>query len=113
MAIRSKRSLEGYLLIDHSNSPGVSNDAAVAAGMPVGAGSGLFESATYTCSHCQFIVIIEPARTRDRTHCFQCDHDICDACGFTYAKTRTCVSFKAIAASLLESAAKEINIKEI
>lgn len=64
----SKRSLEGYLLIDHSSAPG--------AGM-VGPGR-KFESATITCSHCQRVVILNPDRSRSRGHCRRCDHYICD-----------------------------------
>jgi hypothetical protein len=54
---------------------------AVAAGLPPGAGRGTYESATYTCSHCCQVVVINPLRTRAREYCARCDHIICDRCG--------------------------------
>jgi len=111
--MKSKRSTEGYLLIDHRNSPGVSDAAVWHCDLPPGAGQGLFEAATYTCSHCLYVVVIEPKRTRDRAHCMGCHHDICDACGVIYAKTLACSSFKRKAESVLEAAAQIVNIKEL
>lgn len=64
----SKRRQEGYLLIDHRNSPG----------MPLVPGGTVFESATITCCHCQTVVILNPDRTRPRGYCQKCDHYICD-----------------------------------
>lgn len=66
----TKRSLEGYLLIDHSQSPGAGQ-------VPAGR---KFESATVTCSHCHRIVVLNPDRSRERHHCRRCDHYICDWC---------------------------------
>lgn len=66
----TKRSLEGYLLIDHRNAPGAG---------PVPAGA-TFESATVTCSHCHRVVVLNPDRSRERHHCRRCDHYICDQC---------------------------------
>lgn len=57
----SKRSLEGYLLIDH-RCPG----------------GGVFESATVTCCHCSTIVVLNPDRLRPRNHCRKCDAYVCD-----------------------------------
>lgn len=67
--MKTKRNLEGYLLIDHRNSPGVSGDH------PTGS---IFESATITCSHCGSVVVLNPNRTRPRHWCGKCDHYICD-----------------------------------
>lgn len=69
------------MLIDHSNSPGISDDVARKAGYPVGAGHGMFEAPTITCSHCQTVLIVNPLRTRDRGYCGKCDHYVCDGCG--------------------------------
>lgn len=76
--VHSKRSHEGYLLIDHRNAPG--NDAAEAAraGVPFVPGGALFESATITCAHCHAVVVLNPLRTRERGYCRRCDHYVCD-----------------------------------
>lgn len=66
----SKRSHEGYLLIDHSASPGTDQ---VKEGKK-------FEAPILTCSHCQRGVIVRPDRTRARPYCPKCDHYICDLC---------------------------------
>lgn len=52
-----------------------------------GAGRGVFECATYTCSHCHRVVKIEPLRTRERAYCPKCDHKLCDNCGAIRAAT--------------------------
>ncbi len=88
--MKTKRRHEGYLLVDHRNSPGVPDAQAIATGLPIGAGRGVFEAATYTCSHCQVVVVINPLRTRDREYCSKCDHYICDRCGAIKAATGEC-----------------------
>ena len=81
--MKSKRRFEGYLQIDNRASFGVTDETNRALGLdlPVGCGHGMFEAATYTCSHCQSVVVIEPRRTRERAYCSGCDHYICDGCG--------------------------------
>ena len=69
-SMSSLRRLEGYLLIDHSASPGTR-------GVPEGK---CFESPTVTCSHCQTIVVLNALRTRSRGYCSKCDAYICDGC---------------------------------
>lgn len=61
--MKSKRSHEGYLLIDNRC-----------------AGEGYKELPTLTCSHCSVIMVVNPLRTRERGYCRKCDHYICDAC---------------------------------
>lgn len=77
----SKRSHEGYLLVDNRGGPGISDEAMLQQGLPVGSGRGVFEAPTYTCSHCQTVVIINPLRSRERSYCPKCDHYLCDNCG--------------------------------
>jgi predicted RNA-binding Zn-ribbon protein involved in translation (DUF1610 family) len=74
---------EGYIMVDHRASPGVSDEQARAWGRPAGAlGEGkLFETATMHCSHCGAVVIMNPGRTRDREWCTICDKYVCDQCG--------------------------------
>ena len=82
--MRTRRSQEGVVLIDHRNSPGISNEFIRANGLEgvapaVGAGQ-VYESALITCGHCSADVILNPDRSRDRGWCMTCDHYICDAC---------------------------------
>ena len=106
MALRTKRDHEGYLLIDHTNSPGFGDEQA--GGLPIGAGQKL-EAKTYTCSHCQRVSIVNPARTRARPYCPKCDHYICDRCEIIrVASGGLCRPFKAIIAEFHEKAEKGI-----
>lgn len=99
----SLRNHEGYLLIDHRNSPGVPDDIAVATGLPIGAGQLMFEAPTYTCKHCQRIVVMNPDRKRERAYCRGCDHLICDPCGAERARTLKCRTFEQVIDQLLIS----------
>lgn len=92
--MKTLRSLEGELLIDHRNSPGVPQDLLIASGLPPEAGRGVYESATYTCGHCQAIVVMNANRTRERHVCRGCMHVICDGCATEKARTLQCVTFQ-------------------
>src|SRR6266404_2540571 len=96
MSIRSKRSQEGYLLIDNRHSPGISDDLLNTVGpkLPPGAGRGMFEAPTVTCSHCHTVVVVNPARTRERAYCVKCDHYICDRCGLVLKQLGVCQPFE-------------------
>jgi hypothetical protein len=59
----------GYYMVDQR-----------ATGIPVCAGNMLMECATYTCTHCQRVVMMNDQRTRPRYKCFGCSHLICDPC---------------------------------
>lgn len=83
----SKRTLEGYLLIDHRAGGGLDG--------PLRAGT-MFESATVTCSHCQTQVVLRPDRSRERGYCPKCDHYVCDGCEAIRVQTGACVTFKQI-----------------
>lgn len=61
----------GYLLIDHRASPGT--DA-----VPSGT---VFEADTFTCCHCNGVVVKHPLRTRERHMCMKCMHLTCDQAG--------------------------------
>jgi hypothetical protein len=83
MAHLSKRAFEGYLLIDHRDSPGTTVENCLANGVdpnasPLVPKGQQYESATISCTHCQRIVILNPLRTRERHYCGYCDHYICD-----------------------------------
>lgn len=75
----SKRDFEGLLIIDHSESPGLTAEDTGGIGPVVGKGQ-VYKSPTITCVHCQVIVILNPLRTRPRNYCPKCDDYICDGC---------------------------------
>jgi hypothetical protein len=102
---QSKRSHEGYLLIDNRNNPGLSDELAQQAGLPPGAGRGMVELPTITCSHCQQVLIVNRQRTRERAYCRKCDHYICDPCGAALSQTGICRPFKQIVDEAQEQAA--------
>ncbi len=63
----------GWLMIDHRASPGSPE-------VPEGK---LFETKTYVCKHCNFVVIMNMKRTRAREVCIKCMAIICDVCAAT------------------------------
>lgn len=72
---------QGYLLVDHSNSPGIPEDLArkwAAQGSVVKPGSTVLEADSYTCAHCQFIIVKNPKRLRPREVCRKCMAVVCD-----------------------------------
>ena len=76
----SLKAKDGYVMIDNRNTPGVSDALIHSAGLPQGAGRGLFECASMHCVHCGGHVIPNPARTRPREFCKKCTAYICDPC---------------------------------
>jgi hypothetical protein len=67
---------------------------------------GMRESATYTCTHCHAVVVMNPIRTRERGYCRKCSAHICDTCAATMARTLECVPLERIIDEVLEAAAK-------
>lgn len=74
--MKSKRSHEGYLLIDNRHAACPAHPTREFAG----AGAAVVEMPTLTCSHCQKQMIVNPLRTRERPYCRKCDHYLCDEC---------------------------------
>lgn len=111
--MHSKRSQEGYLLLNHKDSPPIP-DATLAAfsaatsapPLPSGAGRGLFEAPTVTCSHCQKVSIINPLRNRERAYCAKCDHYICDGCGAAMKAGVACRPYAQLVAELYDQGAR-------
>lgn len=104
--MKSLRSHEGVFLMDHSASPGIPDAVLVAQGLPPGVGQERFESATFTCSHCEVIVVLNPDRSRSRGFCRKCEHYVCDPCEAKRVLTGECYPFKAMAQDFLERADK-------
>ena len=91
----SRRETEGYVLIDHRDSMGLTEaeriEARLSPLMPIGKGQRL-EAPTFCCSHCDRIVVMNPLRNRERGLCFKCDRMICDACVTVQAISGACNS---------------------
>lgn len=104
MGFKWKRSQEGYLLIDHRAAPKVETFNGETEAIPAGC---TWESATITCSHCHFIVILNPNRSRERNYCYNCDHYICDLCAEDLLKT-TCLPFTKYLDQLQNEAEKNL-----
>lgn len=49
-----------------------------------------FEADTYTCTHCQTVVIMNHNRKRERYKCSGCNHHICDSCAGMRAAGNPC-----------------------
>ena len=79
----NKKIHEGYLMVDHRGSPGLTPTEAIQLGYhPSQVGEGqLFETKTNHCNHCGTVVIMNPLRMRERSYCSACDKYICDNCG--------------------------------
>ena len=93
------RAREGYICIDHSNSPGIPEGFFEKCGLRVDpAVAALFgegrkaEFATLSCSHCDNQIIRNPGRTRERGKCFQCFRYLCDVCAAEYKVSGCCKS---------------------
>jgi len=83
-------SKEGFLLIDHRESPGF-DESVIQRSLPFVPANKLFQAATNTCMHCDAVVIRNPNRTRPRGHCRSCDYFICDPCDAKYYLTGECL----------------------
>jgi len=104
--MKSERSREGYLVIDHRAGPGVSRDELKGFDAPAVEGGKLFESATITCSHCQTLVVLNPDRSRVRERCQKCFKYICDGCAAARKAGAECVPVNKWIDQILSLAAK-------
>lgn len=86
----SKERHMGYLLIDNRAS-----------------GHGLQESKTFTCNHCNRVVIMNAERTRERGYCRGCDRYLCDECGTVRAITGQCKTFNQVIDEVLATAEQQ------
>ena len=93
----SQRAREGYVQIDHRNSPGISPELVREINLKSGKGfpevpEGMnFESATRVCCHCGTPVLLNPDRSRPRGYCRRCDAYHCDK-----IECQDCIPFKKI-----------------
>lgn len=110
--MKTLRQQEGWMFIENNHAP-VDDATMVAAGYVPGSGRGRYESATYTCSHCNYVVVIEPKRTRERGYCRKCDQRVCDGCAYIMAKTFECLPMKKLADDVQEAAATGVNVESV
>jgi hypothetical protein len=108
----SKRELEGYLEIDHRESPGVNpEDVPVLAGIRMavpGGTRGQFPAVK--CHVCERLIVMNPLRTRDRSWCSKHDAYECDDCAAKRARTGECKPFSQVIDEFLNQAAKKGNV---
>jgi hypothetical protein len=56
-------------------------------------GGARLEAATYTCTHCESVVVLNPARKRERYTCRGCNHMICDGCAVLRTNGAPCATY--------------------
>ena len=71
------------------------------------AGGQHFEADTYTCSHCQTVVILNPSRTRERYKCSGCSHHVCDNCAAKRVAGEPCKTYAQYVDERLEQAVRQ------
>jgi hypothetical protein len=100
---------EGYLLIDHRNSPGVPESVAVKSGLdPRYLREGkILESATVQCAHCLAVVIKNMLRKRERAYCAKCNQYLCDWCDIA----RQAPDYTHICGEAVHDAIRELGLK--
>ena len=87
----------GYLEVDQR-----------ASGVPVSMGMGShFEADTYTCTHCEAVVVMNPMRKRERYKCVSCNHHICDPCAAKKAAGEPCVTYRQKVEQYLEQVTRQ------
>lgn len=81
MGRRRLKDHSGYLIVDHSDSPGISMSDIPARlrGLTIPVGNGeIFEADIQFCAHCGSQVVLHPKRVRPRGFCARCNHYVCD-----------------------------------
>lgn len=109
----SKRRHEGYLMLDHRGTEGVPDEVMRSCGLPAGSGHKLYECPSFTCSHCQRVVIMDARRTNSRGYCKKCDHYVCDNCEtIRVASGGMCKTFSQQVDELLNAAEKQATTQD-
>lgn len=104
--MKTEKTREGYLMIDHRFSPGIDPEILRKAGIvnaPDLREGKLVEMATITCAHCGGAFVKNPLRTRDRGHCVKCHKFLCDGCAAALKLTSECRPFVAYAEATIGS----------
>lgn len=61
-----------------------------------------FEADTYTCRHCERVVVMNPERKRERYKCSGCSHHICDDCAAARVAGAPCKTYNQFIEELQE-----------
>ena len=64
------------------------------------------ELSTYTCTHCERVVVMNPERKRERMKCRGCNHLICDECAVRRTAGEPCKTYRQHLDELCEEEAK-------
>lgn len=67
-----------------------------------------FEADTYTCTHCTAVVILNPARVRERYKCKGCSHHLCDNCAAEMATGAECMTMAEKVDRHMEQVARQL-----
>jgi hypothetical protein len=81
--------------------------------IPVGARTPHFEADTYTCTHCQRVVVMNPERKRERYKCRGCSHHICDDCAARAAAGAPCKTWAQFLEELQEEDSRQSESKQL
>lgn len=65
-----------------------------------------FEADTYTCRHCERVVVLNPSRVRERYKCSGCNHHICDSCAAERVAGAPCKTYAQKVDEMREAALK-------
>jgi|GEM_PF-3178581 len=90
---------EGYLIVDHSSSPGMPDNYAQRFAHKIGTDPSLlkegkvFEADTLKCGHCGSVQIKRHDRVRARGHCFKHNGYLCDPCFIAFKVNGICKPF--------------------
>lgn len=103
----------GYLIIDHSASPGLTAEENAKAGRPPEAATGTYEADVTTCGHCPMVLLLTPFRKEDPAWCSYCDRYICKSCNVVYRTDGQCRNLNTLLDKMHEDALKALNVKEI
>ena len=68
-----------------------------------------FEADTYTCSHCNAVVVLNPLRVRERYKCSGCSHHICDNCAAKVIAGKGCRTMAQIVDEIKEADARGLD----
>lgn len=96
MLIKTENTDLGYMLVDNRNTDS----------LPPGT-IRFLEASTYTCTHCQRVVVMNPERKRERYKCQGCNHMICDGCAAIRAAGGPCKTFSQVIDEYLNNIEKE------
>jgi predicted RNA-binding Zn-ribbon protein involved in translation (DUF1610 family) len=93
----------GYFELDHRGT-----DAPL---MDIPGGQRYFEADTYTCSHCQLVVIVDRSKTQYK--CSGCAHHICDRCAAKKKAGAPCKTYLQAVDEAMESASRGLGSRII